>query len=487
MESRKAIKNFIPTLLLSLLMGCAVGPDFHPPEVKVPDQWEEDLLEGFPEGESNLQTWWTTFNDPFLNRLIERAAAGNQNLKEAFGRIRHARSLRRISVSERYPTLGGTGFINRQELGSMFEDNETDNFYGTALDSHWEVDLWGRITRSIQSADSILEASLENYRDVLVVLYAEVASNYVDARTLQTQILYAEHNIKTQTGSLDITKVRFKAKIAPQLDVSQADLNLAITESVIPTLKSRLTQAINRLAVLLGENPGSLQKDFIKSKPIPTPNTEIPTLLPAGLLRQRPDIRRAERELAAQTARIGVASADLYPRFLLEGSFGFRGKADNMDESDDQAWFVGPSFEWKLFEGGAVRGVIEAERALTDQLQARYQQTVLDALDEVENSMTAYARERERKDKLARSVEAAVKSVELVQVLYKSGLTDFQNVLDMERTQFRQQDALADSEGQVTQNLISIYKALGGGWSPDIEVNPKQITRQDQLQPLTTE
>ena len=500
-ESKKSYPGFllhswVVTLVLSVLLaGCAVGPDYQPPEVEVPDQWPEDQAgvvpedqaEVVPEEEPSLQEWWTTLGDPLLNNLIQQATAGNFSLREAFGRIQRARGMRRIAVSERYPNLSLTGFYNRGQESRDMGLGRSDSFYGTTMEASWEIDLWGKITRSIESANAGLEATVENYRDVMVILCAEVALNYVDARTLQQRIKSAESNVRTQQGSLLLAQARFKAEIAPQLDVYQAELNLARTESIIPTLKSSLVQAINRIAVLLGESSGALQTEFEQVLPIPSSEQGIPSVLPANLLQQRPDVRQAERELAYQTARIGVAEADLYPRFDLDGYFGYEGLTDNAYNSENRIWGVGPRFSWDLFTGGAIRGQVQAEEALTQEARARYQETVLTAVEEVENAMEAFAQESKRKEKLSLSVEAARKSVKLVQVLYKSGLTDFQNVLDMERSLFQQQDELAMSEGLVTRNLVSLYKALGGGWSPEIEVSPEEINRQDQLQPPTTE
>lgn len=459
------------TLFLGMFAGCAVGPRYKTPDMKLPDAWQQKMTEGILEEEPYIQTWWTTLQDPTLNSLVERAAAGNLSLQEAFARINEAHANLGIARSDRFPTLDGTGYFERsrnsEDIGPGNADGKfTDNYYGTALDATWEVDLWGRITRSIQSADASLQAMVDNYRDVLVVLYAEIAYNYVDVRTLQERIKYAEGNTGTQSKTLQLTRDRFKAEITGELDVRQAELNLARTESAIPTLKTDLTQAINQLGVLLGEYPEALHKELAQAKPMPRVHEKISVGLPAELLRQRPDIRRAERQLAAQTARIGVATADLLPQFMLDGTIGFEGTKDFIDHSR-MTWALKPNFRWKLFEGGAVSGQIKVEQARTEEALANYTRTVLAGLEDVEDSMVAYIQERERRDILARSVVAARRSVQLVDTLYKTGLTDFQNVQDMQRTLFLQQDDYAKSQGQVTKNLIRIYKALGGGWSPD--------------------
>ena len=312
-----------------------------------------------------------------------------------------------------------------------------------------------------------IDLTKEFYRDVQVLLFAEIALNYVEVRTLQARINFAESNVKTQRDSLEITEARLKAEIIGELDVRQAELNLARTESSIPVLRSSMKQAINRLGVLLGEFPSALYDELTTSVPIPRPPENITVSMPANLLRQRPDIRQAERELAAQTAQIGVATSELYPRFFLFGDFGFEGTSDIFDY-DKRGWSFGPTFRWNIFDGGRVRNFIRAEDARTEQALVRYERTVLNALEEVENSMISYAEESKRSGFLKDSVEAARESVDLVKTLYITGLTDFQNVLDMERSLFEQQDDFASSKGIVIQNLIRIYRSLGGGW----EVEP---------------
>jgi NodT family efflux transporter outer membrane factor (OMF) lipoprotein len=301
---------------------------------------------------------------------------------------------------------------------------------------------------------------------VLVSLYAEVATTYTEVRALQARIRYALGNVETQRGSLQLTVDRRDAGIGSDLDVSQAELNLASTESFVPVLRSQLAVAVHALGVLVGRHPSALWTELSDEVPIPKPPPQIVVGLPTEVLRQRPDIRQAERELAAQTARIGVATAELYPTFSLVGTFTFESfDSSDLLERGSRSYGFGPSFRWNLFDGGRVRQAIQVEDARSEQALARYEQTVLSALEDVEDAMAAYVQENDRRDALARSSAAAAKAVELVNVLYRTGLTDFQNVLDTERSLFEQQDQLAESEGRVTQNLIGIYRALGGGWA----------------------
>jgi NodT family efflux transporter outer membrane factor (OMF) lipoprotein len=287
---------------------------------------------------------------------------------------------------------------------------------------------------------------------------------------------YAQQNVALQRKTVRLTKDRLEAELVPELDVFQAQLNLANTESAIPTLRILETKALNRLATLVGEHPGVLNEELSKTSGIPTAPPELVIGIPAELLRQRPDIRRAERQLAAQTAQIGVATAALYPSFSLNGTF----VLEATELSDVSSWGsrkygFGPSFSWNIFDGNRVQSNIQVQEARTQQLLATYQQTVLNGLEEVENSMVAYIQELNRRESLSRAVTSADKSVELVEIRYINNLSDFQNVLDMQRSLSVQQDSLADSQGTVAQNLISLYKALGGGWgrqqTPDQEVD----------------
>ncbi len=475
--------KLIPLLALALILlqGCfgigpRVGPDYSPPELKMQDSWHQEITKGLEEGEANLQTWWTVLNDPVLNRLIEKADKGNLQLKEAFARIKEARAIRGIEAGERFPDLNSTGDARRMRSPHTFlppttQRSRTDEFFKFGGEGSWEIDFWGKIDRSIESADASLAASVEDYRDVLVVLYADVSTNYVEVRALQDRIKYVRGNIETQRKSLQLTKDRFDAGLAPDLDVQQAELNLARTESTLPSLQMQLVQTVNRLGVLLGEHPDALHLELGKPASIPKPLDQIMFGLPVELLRQRPDIRQAERELAAQTALIGVAKADLYPSFSLFGTFEVAANdfSDVFDYSKSRMHSFGPSFRWNIFDGGRVRNRIRVEDARTEQALNRYEQTVLTALEDVENAMVSYIQEDVRRDALERSVVAARKSTDLVKTLYISGLTDFQNVQEMERFQFEQEDQFAESEGKVIQNLISIYRSLGGGWNPGVK------------------
>ncbi|UCF69280.1 MAG: efflux transporter outer membrane subunit [Acidobacteriota bacterium] len=455
-----------------LATSCKVGPDYVRLEVSMPDVWNQRALEGMREGEAPLQTWWEELGDPLLVELIERAEAANLDLRQGVARIREARALRRVAGADRSPDLSATGDYTRSESSDTIGLGEVDagDLYTAGVDATWEIDLFGRVRRSVEAATADLEASIEDYRDVLVTLFAEVALNYVDVRTLQARIELAEANVETQMETLQLTQDRFDAGLVSALDIAQAESNLASTEARIPALESSLIAARNRIAVLLGEAPGELDDELEPNRPIPDPPDEVAVGLPANLLRQRPDVRRAERDLAGQTARIGVAAADLYPRFSLSGFLGLQSASGgDFFDGDSVTWSIGLPFVSNLFTGGRVRGRIEAEKARTQQLAALYEQTILLALEEVENFVAGYALELRRREQLLLATDATKRSVELVRTQYITGLTDFQNVLDSQRSLVNQQDQLATSEGEVVKNLISLYKALGGGWTVDPE------------------
>ncbi|MBW2712410.1 MAG: efflux transporter outer membrane subunit [Deltaproteobacteria bacterium] len=459
----------------TLFTGCAVGPNYVPDEPETPDVWHQELTRGLATGEVDLRTWWKIFGDPQIDTLIERASGGNLDVQESLARVMETRARVGFAKGEYFPDTNAGGEIARTRPSKGISQNmpppanRHDTLYATGLDAVWEMDVWGRIRRSVESADADMQASIEDYRDVQVTLYAEVALNYVEIRALQTRIDYALGNVKTQSDALKLTQDRRDAGIGSDLEVSQAELNLARTESAVPSLRQRLAEAIHRLGVLMGEPPNALYAELSEHEPIPAPEaSEILIGLPTELLRQRPDVRSAERELAAQTARIGVATAELYPSFSLNGSFEFAAySSSSFFSSGNKAWGVGPTFRWNLFDGGRVRSLIRVEDARAEQAAARYEHTILRAMEEVEDAMVAFVEESARREALTRSTAAAQKSSDLVLILYRTGLTDFQNVLDMDRSLFLEQDALGESEGRVSQNLIRIYKALGGGWAAD--------------------
>jgi NodT family efflux transporter outer membrane factor (OMF) lipoprotein len=468
---------------LALLTGCiTVGPDYEEPTLDIPDAWSAAATEGLEEGTATLQTWWEVFNDPQLDELIQRATEANLDLELALWRVEEARSSRGVVAGARAPQVEFSSESSRTQpsdngaLGELAPEEGFDaaNLHDYSVGAGWELDLWGRIRRSVESADAAVEASVEDYRDVLVSLLAEVALSYVDVRTLQERIRLAEANVLAQQGTLKLTQDRFDAGLVSALDVAQAESNLSNTESLIPTLLRDLRLSYNRLAVLLGEAPGIYDAQLADSKPLPSEPTDVTQGLPADLLRQRPDVRRAERQLASQTARIGVARADLYPTFSLGGFIGLQATdGGDLLSGDSLTWGIGLPIRWDLFSGGRIRSQIRVEESRTQQALVRYEQTVLFALEEAEGAKVTFDRRIERREKLRTSVDATERSLDLVMTQYTAGLTDFQNVLDTQRSLLNRQDELAITRGGVISDLIGIYRALGGGWSEDVEI-PRQ-------------
>jgi NodT family efflux transporter outer membrane factor (OMF) lipoprotein len=462
--------------VLFLVSGCTVGPDYEEPEYELPDAWENAAAEDLADStETPIIAWWSAFGDTLLDGLIVQARTAGPDLASAVGRIREAAGYRRVAGGDRWPQVDGFGSWTRSEysengLGGTIEGlggDNPQNAWEFGLGASWEIDLFGRVRRSVEAADAQLEASVEDYRDVLVTLYATVAATYVDVRSLQSRLVYAENNAASQLETLDLVEARLDAGLVPALDVTRARSNLANTQSEIPQLKSELEVARNELAILIGMMPGSLDARLEhNSGVIPSPSTDLAMTLPAELLRRRPDVRRSERELASQTARIGVATADLYPSFALGGNLVLQAtEFGDLGNGDAFGWSLAAPFTWPLFTGGKVRGRIEVEEGRTDQALAAYEKTVLNALAEVENTLVALRQEEIRKDLLATAVEASQQSVELVQTQYLSGLTDFQSYLDAQRSLTDQQDRFAESQGRVVTNLIRLNRALGGGWS----------------------
>jgi HAE1 family hydrophobic/amphiphilic exporter-1 len=466
-------------ILLALLSaGCVVGPDYVAPEPvladgrPMPDAWHTALTTGLETGDATLETWWQTFDDPMLTSLIERAGAQNLNTQAALSRIYESRYLLAISRSEELPTVNAQADyqIGEASEAQIGPDGEVAGLANIGATASWEVDLFGRIARQVESSSASYEATVEDYRDVLVSLYSEVALSYLDVRALQARIAAAQANAQSQRESLRIADARFNAGITSLLDVEQAKSNLADTEASIPTLEAALNFALNRLAVILATPPGSLHDELTTIEPIPIPARTVIAGIPADLLRQRPDIRRAERQLAAQTAQIGVATADLYPTFSISGMLSFQ-FAEPGDGSG-LAWSLFPGVSMNLFNRDAIRNNIQIQEARTEQLFLFYEDTVLRAMEDVENAFIAYAMETVRRDRLVEAVTATRNAVDIVNVQYLSGLANFQNVLDTERSLFRLQDELATSEGLLVQDLVGLYSALGGGWRPEANEDP---------------
>lgn len=456
---------------LLLIAGCSVGPNYTQPTVNIDQRWQTaDSNSGI----LDLQCWWKNFNDPVLESLISKVDTNSLDIKEALSRIEQARASYDYAAGRYYPNVDGIASMERYKIsqnGTQAQGQRipVDNVYTAGFDAVWEIDLFGQINRAVKSSKAMYEASIEHYNDVLISLFAEIARNYIMLQTTNNRIEVAQNNIVIQLQTADLTNDRYKAGLVPKLDVKQAQINLADTKAQIPTLQQQKIAYINRIAVLLGGTMQDYQQLLDVNQPdMPLADVQMSSSLSGNLLRRRPDIRMAERQLAAQSEQIGIAQADLYPSFNIGGSFTYSAvDFDKLTDNKSRGYSFGPSFRWNLFDGNRIRNNIKIQQAKTRQYQIQYEKKVLYAIEEVQNSLTAYLQESIKYKHLEDSAKAAQEAVILVKDLYENGLTDFQNVLDSQRTLFAQQDKLTLSRGQKLIDLISVYKALGGGWQPN--------------------
>jgi NodT family efflux transporter outer membrane factor (OMF) lipoprotein len=466
--------------LLLVASGCAVGPNYKKPDVHVPAAWHEAHSDGVNSRAADLARWWTKFNDPLLNSLVERAVRSNLDLRLAEARIREARAARAVTAAGEWPAVDVSGSYSRNRasenaVGSRFQgavvsptaggSRAEQDLYRSGFDASWEIDVFGGVRRSVEAADATIEATIEERRNTLVTLLGEVAKNYIDLRGFQRRLEVARANLKTQQETLELTKVRFDAGLASDLDVAQAEAQVNTTAAQIPTLESSLKQVSHRLDVLLGSEPGALWGDLSHEGEIPSLPPEVLIGLPSELLRRRPDIGRAERQLAAATAQIGAAVADLFPKFSLTGTAGFQSiSASDWFTGPSRFWSIGPTIRWPVFDAGRIRANIEVRNAQQEQALRQYEKTILTAFEDVENSLVSYGKEQARYRSLSEALAANRRAVEMANELYTRGLVDFLNVLETQRSLYSSESDLAQSEAAMASNLVALYKALGGGW-----------------------
>lgn len=470
----RAYRAFGGLLLLAagmLAVGCAaVGPDYTPPEPQAPAAWNTTLsveLTATPNDPEDLAAWWRHFGDPALSDLIDRAVAGNPDVKTARARVREARARRGVADADVWPSLDAAAAYARSRMGGdSLMAAEERSLYSVELDAGWELDLFGGVRRSVEAADADLAAARESLHDTLVSLAAETALNYMDVRTFQTRLTAAESNLDLQRQTLALTEYRHQAGLTDALAVAQARYGMETTQAQIPILRDGLTQAVNRLSVLTGRPPGTLNQLVSDSRPIPAIPATVAVGVPAEALRRRPDVRQSERRLAAQTARIGVATADLYPKLTLTGVIGLESvSSSDLFTAGSRIWRYGPGLSWRVFDGNAIRQNIEIQSALQEQAWLNYEATVLSALEETENALIAFMEEQDRRSALRRAVQAAEEAARLSEDKYRAGLADFALVLDAQRSLVSLEDQLGQSDGAVASQLVRVYKSLGGGWT----------------------
>jgi len=459
--------------------GCMVGPDHVPPRPDVPAGWvgPTGRMSLAPEEQAKLVQWWTTFGDPTLNSLVERAVESNLDLREAAARLRQARAARGIAGADLWPTVTATGSFMRSFAGGAglaggggFTGGAPTphSLFQVGLDATWEADVFGGIRRNIEAAQADVQAAIEDRRDVLVTLVAEVGLNYIDLRGFQQRIAIAQRNLTAQQHSADIARQRFQVGFVSALDVANADAQVATTTATIPLFESAARQTIYSLSVLLAREPGALVEELSPTAAIPPTPPEVPLALPSELLRRRPDIRRAEAQIHAATARVGVATADLFPKFSLTGTLGWQSnKLESLLNWNNRSWSFGPSGSWTLFDGGRIGSNIDVQKAIQEETLITYQKAVLTALQDVENALIAYAKVQENHKALVDAVAANRKAVDLSTKLYTAGQTDFLSVLIAQGSLFASEDALVQATQTLSTDLVALYKALGGGWEDE--------------------
>jgi len=418
-----------------------------------------------------LARWWQIFKDPALSDLIDQAIRANLDLCLALERVSQYRALREIERADTLPSLDADISASRTGTSNEKGQGTIETKYAAGLSASWEIDLFGLVRRAIEAADADLSVRQEALRDVLITLVANLAQSYMEVRTYQARLAVVRESIVSQTESRQLTLWRNQAGLTDELAVHQASYNLESAKSKIPALESSLSAAMNRVAILTGKRPGSLHAFLEKPVPLPDLPPTVAVGLPADAIRRRPDIREAENELIAQTARVGIATADLYPKLSLSGSIGMEAisparLADSIVDPSHWLRKILGAVSWNLFDAGAIRQKIQVQSSLQKQALIQYEAAILDAVEEVENDLVAYASEQTRKDALVRAVAEAEQAELLAQKKYAAGLTDFTTVLESQRTILSFRSDLAQSRGAMVANLILLYRALGGGWAP---------------------
>jgi NodT family efflux transporter outer membrane factor (OMF) lipoprotein len=467
---------------LPLLAACTVGPDFVPPKADVPKAWTaSNVSDNQPQDD-----WWASFHDPVLSSLIARAAAANLDLRQAALRIAEARAQGEIAAGDQWPSVGAnasyasTRFSDKTAQGSLFSNignlgtgtglsipsfpNPYDQFQ-VGFDASWEPDLFGGVRRSIEAAGADTAAAVEDRSAALVSLDGEVARSYVDLRAAQLKLQITQRDLATARDVLQLARDRRAAGVATELDVTEAAAQVTTTEAQLPLLEREITLDINQLSQLLAREPGALRAELAAAEPVPPTPPAIAIGLPGDLLRRRPDIRAAEARLHAATARVGVATAVLFPSVTLDASFGTQ--AERFPDLADWAsrfFNVGPTLNIPIFEGGKLRATVRLQDIREQEAGVTYANTVLGAVHEVENALVAYQTEQTRRASLEATVKQNQETLTLARQRYSGGVTTFLDVLDAERTLQQSELSLADSTAAAATDLVALYKALGGGW-----------------------
>ena len=462
-----SVKVFLPSLLVLALSACAVGPDYKTPATE-PAQISADNLKGFDRGHFE-GIWWQQFDDPTLNQLVTQSLAGNRELRVAFARLRAARAIRDDVSNDAMPTITSraSSDLGKGQIPGQTEKRVNSERYDLGLDMAWEVDLFGRIQRELEASDADEQAAAADLYQLQVAMIAELVDAYGELRGAQLRERIALDNLKNQQDSKAITESLRDAGVGDQLDVVRADARLASVEASVPQLQAEQVRERNRIATLLGQRPEQLSVD-LSPKQLPAIAKALNIGNPGDLLQQRPDIMSAERKLAAATARIGVAKADLFPRVSLSGFLGFTaGRGSQIGSAAANAWALGPRITWPAFDLGSVRARLRGADAEADGALASYEQQVLLALEESENAFSDYGKRQQRLVSLIRQSESSRTAADLAAIRYREGTVDFLVLLDAQRERLAAEDSQAQAEVELYRGVVAIYKALGGGWQAE--------------------
>lgn len=470
------IARFLALAALAGLSGCvSVGPDYVPPSIAVPAAWSS--LDGrgpaHDAAAEDLGRWWRGLGDPLLTQLVDEALRANLDLRNAAARLREARARRSEALAGFFPSLSASGDGSRSQSSRETGSGLTRELYSASLDASWELDVFGGTRRGFEAAGADVESSEADLQDTRVSIAAETALNLVEFRTLQERLRIARDNLDSQTETLQLTGWRAQAGLVGSQDVEQARSNLEQTRSQIPALEISLAETEHALEILLGGAPGSLRERLQDGGTLPSVPERVAVGIPADALRQRPDIRAAERALAAETARVGVAEAARYPSFTLSGSIGLEALTlQTLGGSGTGTTSLLAGITVPIFEAGRLRSRVEAQDAVREQALVAYEKAVLEALQEVEDALVSLARSGERAKALGEAADAARNAAEMARMRYGSGLIDFQSVLDTERSVRTIEDSLASARADGVLALIRLYKAMGGGWPAQAESAP---------------
>jgi len=473
---KNALNSSALIVLVTMVLGACttVGPDYKQPPTKAPAEWSS-LDETVPPAANtratgDLSQWWQTLNDPLLSELMVEALKANLDLRSAQVRLREARSRRTVAASARFPDVSATAGANRNRFSKEAGSGATVDVYSAGFDASWELDVFGGVRRAVEAADADVQSSQADLDATRVSLVAEVASSYIEVRAQQSLLAISQSNLESQSETLQLTDWRAQAGLVSVPDVEQARSNRDQTKAQIPFIQTSLAEAEHSLDILLGQPPGTLRQRLTKTSALPDVPKQIAVGIPADTLRQRPDVHAAERKLAAETARVGVAEAARYPNFTLTGSIGLESLTlGSLGSADATTSSLGAGVTAPIFNAGRLRALVDVQDAVREQALVAYEQTVLNALQEVENALVNFARNQERSDALMSAVNSARTAAVLARERYSAGLIDFQSVLTSERTVLVLEESLARNRADGVLALIRLYKALGGGWTPQDE------------------